>query len=150
MHTQLNRSHDRLPYSQHYPATPRLWAWLYRIPALGASLASLLGLFAESWWRLELATHFRVQYFIALSAATLIFFLVRERRVALVVGAIALFNGATLLPAWLPAPSPPETARTYRAVAINIEHPNPPRHRRSATLEPGPDRIPRGQPPLGS
>ncbi len=85
-------------------------------------LLSLAGLAGGFWWALDLASHFRVQYFVILAGFAAVLLLVRAYRPAILFAAGAILNGALVLPLYAAAPpDPPPSARVLRAMQINVQ-----------------------------
>jgi endonuclease/exonuclease/phosphatase (EEP) superfamily protein YafD len=89
-------------------------------------LASLSALLAQSWWLLDLSSHFRFQYTVAaLLLAALAIALRAWPLVTLLLG-IALLHGWTIRGLWLaPAPTDAATGRPLRIASANVERNNP-------------------------
>lgn len=72
-------------------------------------------------WALDLASHFPVQYAVALTPATLVLFLLRRRRWAAVCGSFAVVNLTLIAPLYLAASDqPPEGSPRFRALLANV------------------------------
>jgi len=68
-----------------------------------AGAATLLG-FLGSWsWAFDLCAHFRVQYFLGLTAVAILLLIPRQRKAAAIFGVLALVSGppCAMFPAWL-------------------------------------------------
>ena len=86
-----------------------------------AGLASILGFFAYFAWFLDLFSHFRVQYFCALSVAALLLLIPRQRRAAAVFGLLAAVNLCTIVPLYFGGTSAPRPhERPMRAMLMNV------------------------------
>lgn len=99
-------------------------AGLASAAALIVTLSSLLGFFGPAWWFLDLFSHFRVQYVLAL--LLLVPVLARAGRwpwVALVT-AFAVLNIWTIAPLDGGMPSAQAMPQAYRALLINVEAEN--------------------------
>ena len=100
-----------------------------------ACIATLLGFAGTLWWVFELATHFRVQYGIALGAATLLLLLLRQWRWATVFGLCALVNLVVIAPAFwsdhssLPSSSAPQPTLRVLLANVNLDNRDPVRIR---------------------
>ncbi len=109
---------------------------LYWLPldmaALIVCLASLAGFGGKLWWRFDLFSHFRVQYLVSLSIASLLFLVGRRYTAAALTGVFAVINLALILPLYIGSPlflkatygaaapllhSPPATYREQSAVS---------------------------------
>ncbi len=99
------------------------WALLL-LAILGVAGLTLAGFFARLWWLFELASHFRVQYFLILAGCALVFLAGRRTEAAALAGGVALVNLALILPAYLGQPRTPSQPAHYRAVLINVLQPN--------------------------
>ncbi len=93
-----------------------------------ACLATLAGFAGRFWWGFELATHFRVQYALALGGLTLVLLALRQWRWPGLFGAFALLNMAFVVPGFWesdPATSPStEPSPTRRALLANVNAEN--------------------------
>ncbi|MDS4027075.1 MAG: endonuclease/exonuclease/phosphatase family protein [Candidatus Contendobacter sp.] len=99
-----------------------------------ACMVTLVGFLGPFWWGFELATHFRVQYALALGGFALIPLARRQWRWSALFGAFALLNLAFILPAFqlsalqAEAPTTPVTATgnlpTLRALLANVNADN--------------------------
>lgn len=115
------------------PEAPPLWADFFaaRIRVKGLLIAagvmvvllSLAGFAGRFWWALDLASHFRVQYFVILAGLTAALLLCRAYRPALLFAVVACLNGAMILPLYAAViPDPPApAARVLRAMQINVQ-----------------------------
>lgn len=85
---------------------------------LGIAL-SLAGLWGAEEWRLDLVSHFRMQYCLLLSVCGLLLIMLRARVLALLAIGFAVWN-ATLFVSW---PQPPQLreGNVYKAVAFNMK-----------------------------
>lgn len=94
----------------------------YMVTLLGIMLTAvtLLSVWGERWWWSELLAHFRWQYVWAGAILALVALWRRWRAAGGLALAMVLLNLAPLLPLYTAAaPSPPATAVTYRALALN-------------------------------
>jgi endonuclease/exonuclease/phosphatase (EEP) superfamily protein YafD len=93
-----------------------------------ACLATLAGFAGRFWWGFELATHFRVQYALAIGGFALILLALRQWRWAMLFGAFALLDLAFVIPAFReddPAtPATVESQPTLRALLANVNAEN--------------------------
>ena len=94
-----------------------------------ACLATLVGFLGPFWWGFELATHFRVQYALALGGFALILLALRQWGWSALFGAFALLNAALVAPAfWEDEPATPGVAAgnspTLRALLANVNADN--------------------------
>ena len=98
--------------------------WQGLVTAGGAlvGMASLLG-FLGSWhWTLDLCSHFRVQYLVLLVAVTVLHLLMRQRRAAVVFGALALVDLGVILPLYLGKESVAAPAgAALRVMLVNVD-----------------------------
>lgn len=90
------------------------------LAALSAGMLSLLGFFGRSWWVFDIFSHFRLQYFLILTASTLIFALGRYTLPTLVVACLAIVNLVLILVFYRKIPHPPARGRTYRLLFSNV------------------------------
>jgi endonuclease/exonuclease/phosphatase (EEP) superfamily protein YafD len=104
------------------------------ILSAGAALVcagTIGGFLGRLWWRLELLTHFQLQYFLVLVAAAVILLLVKKKKTAAVFGLFSIANLAMITPLYLGGPSekgPP----CLRALMINVNRSN---HEHDKVLE---------------
>jgi endonuclease/exonuclease/phosphatase (EEP) superfamily protein YafD len=106
---------------------------LLSVAVVAAAGGGTLAAFA-AWhsWRLELASHFRVQYFWALVGAALVLALLRCKKLALSAAGLAAVNLVLIVPLYLgPAPRADAGPR-LRAMSLNVHYLN---HDYGATLE---------------
>lgn len=98
------------------------------VAGLLACLATLAGFAGRFWWGFELATHFRVQYALALGGFALILLALRQWRWAMLFGAFALLDLAFVMPAFREddpaAPATVESQPTLRALLANVNAEN--------------------------
>ncbi|MEM9227334.1 MAG: hypothetical protein AAGA45_05145, partial [Verrucomicrobiota bacterium] len=85
---------------------------------LGIAL-SLAGLWGREDWRLDLISHFRMQYCLLLGLCSLLALLLRAKKLALLSIGFALWN-AFLIFSWPQAPQLQE-GNVYKAVAFNMK-----------------------------
>ncbi|MEX0676441.1 MAG: endonuclease/exonuclease/phosphatase family protein [Pirellulales bacterium] len=105
--------------------------WIKRVAVLlstaivaVAGAGTVLGFAARHSWRLELAAHFRVQYFWALVAAMIILALARRKVMALVAATLAMTNLALIAPLYFgPAPRA-DAGPPLRAISFNVHYLN--------------------------
>lgn len=91
---------------------------------LGAALTTLAAFGAQFDWRLELLCHFRVQYFWALTLATVMFVACRHWRLAGVSAAVAAVNLALIVPLYFGGDRLPGEQPLVRAMSINVHYLN--------------------------
>jgi endonuclease/exonuclease/phosphatase (EEP) superfamily protein YafD len=99
--------------------------WLLAGVSLALCAATALGFVGRYWWVLDLASHFRVQYFWLFAAACAASFALRLWRWGLVnLGGLAI-NGGLVLPLMLaPRPAVSTEGQPLRVVAFNVWHTN--------------------------
>ena len=101
---------------------------LLTIAGVLACLATLTGFAGRFWWGFELATHFRLQYALALGGFTLLLLALRQWRWPAPFGAFALLNLAIIAPAFWeddPAASVADKSQpTLRALLANVNAEN--------------------------
>jgi len=98
----------------------RVWGL---VAACGAvvSVSTVLGFLGAFGWVLDLFSHFRVQYFLALSVVSLILLIPRHYKCAGGFGALALVNLWTIAPLYFGGSTAPNNAAPrYRALQINV------------------------------
>lgn len=93
-----------------------------------ACLATLVSLAGPFWWGFELATHFRVQYALALGGFALILLALRQWGWSALFGAVALLNLMLIIPAFgesaLATPGAIENQPILRALLANVNAEN--------------------------
>ena len=82
--------------------------------------ATLAGFFGRKAWILDLFSHFRLQYFLALGICSLLFLPGAHYLAALVSGSTALVNLALILPDSLPSPRVQSSPAHYRVMFCNV------------------------------
>jgi endonuclease/exonuclease/phosphatase (EEP) superfamily protein YafD len=98
----------------------QLWG-LITAAGVVAGAASLLGFFGSLNWFLDLFSHFRVQYFLALGVVALLLLVPRRRRSAAIFGALAAMNLVVILPLYFGRASPSTLAgQPVRAMLVNV------------------------------
>lgn len=100
--------------------------WNLLALASGAvGLSTLFGFMARVDWRLELFSHFRVQYFLLLAGSSLVFLLERSYLAALLSSLFAMANLGVILPIYR---KPQQVAynghHKYRLLLANVLQPN--------------------------
>lgn len=93
------------------------------VTASGAvlSVASLFAYLGRFWWFLDLFSHFRVQYFLGLSAVALLLSFRRRYQAPVLFGLLAVANLCTIAPLYFGAePKPAKVSRTYRGLLMNV------------------------------
>jgi endonuclease/exonuclease/phosphatase (EEP) superfamily protein YafD len=93
------------------------------VTAAGAilSIATLLTILGRFWWLLDLFSHFRVQYFLGLSAVTIVLLFRRRYKAPAFFGMLAIANLCTIAPLYFGAgPQPSEVSRSYRSLLMNV------------------------------
>jgi endonuclease/exonuclease/phosphatase (EEP) superfamily protein YafD len=90
-----------------------------------AALLSVAGLAGGYWWVLDLASHFRVQYFAVLAVSAAVLLLCRAYRTAFLFAAAALLNAVLIYPLYTGGPETLQPdARVLRAMQINVHTAN--------------------------
>ena len=108
------------------------WVILFLVSSL-VGICTLAGFLGRLWWRLDLFSHFRVQYFILLTISSIFFLLGGKTVGAIASGVFALINAFQLFPLYLSPRSsslensttstridPPEPSSTYRVLLANV------------------------------
>lgn len=103
----------------------RIVVALGALTAAGASLATLLAIGGRLWWRLDLFSHFRLQYVAVLAGAVLLLAITRRWRMAAPAAVFLVFNVATITPLYVStgvtaAPGRP----SLRVVSFNVHEHN--------------------------
>ena len=98
---------------------------LLRAAGLATSLASLVGFLGPWWWILDLFSHFRVQYALALLVLSLAFALGQRWISVLLLGVVWSANVVPLGPLfWASSEPPPPGSRLFRAMLLNVNADN--------------------------
>ena len=100
----------------------RFWGLISAAGFLGC-VATVLGFLGHWSWFIELFSHFRAQYFVGLLGISLIMFLRKNKKEALIYIIFAFSNCYSLVPLFLPAPlvSPLDYPfASHRAMLINV------------------------------
>ncbi len=97
------------------------------LATLALFIAALVvgGFLGEHDWRLDLLSHFRIVYMIALMAIVALFLLMRSWVFATLAATALLINIAPMLPYYWPEPPPPEDARPITLMQTNVWYRNP-------------------------
>jgi endonuclease/exonuclease/phosphatase (EEP) superfamily protein YafD len=90
------------------------------LAALFTGLFTLLGFFGRFWWVFDLFSHFRLQYFLVLTASTLIFALDRQAFPTLGAACLAIVNLVMILVFYRITPRRPPSGKTYRLLFSNV------------------------------
>jgi len=97
-----------------------LFWFLLDVATLLTCLATLAGFLGRRWWMLELASHFRLQYFALLALSSSLYFV----RGSFLIGALAILfaslNLRLLLPYYAKRQAAEPKEKIYRAVVANI------------------------------
>ena len=96
-----------------------LWIFLWLLSAL-TIVCTVAGFFGRNGWLCELASHFRSQYFVLLTASALLFFAAHRASEAILAGLFALINASCLIPLYARNPADHDAHRTFRACVINV------------------------------
>jgi endonuclease/exonuclease/phosphatase (EEP) superfamily protein YafD len=98
---------------------------LLEVSALLACAASMAGFLAKVWWVFELACHFRLHLMVVLGLFSLLWLLIKRRRLALVCGTLTLVNALFVFPLLLPAQTGSSAAGSrLRLVSLNVHTAN--------------------------
>jgi endonuclease/exonuclease/phosphatase (EEP) superfamily protein YafD len=107
-------------FQDHTWLRARIWGAL---DALGfiTCVATVLGFASRVGWPVELAAHFRVQYFLILASLALISAWARRHVATSVLSVCALANGAVIFPVWIGGPVVAEAERAaLRLMLVNV------------------------------
>ncbi len=121
-------------------AAPRPIRLALLVPGIALAAISLLGFFGEWFWPFDLLASFRLQYFVALAVLAAGLVLAGERRWALALGAVAMANGALILPLYVGSPAPPAGDERLQIVSFNIQLSHP-RRQLGWIMEDDPDLV---------
>lgn len=99
------------------------WGLLWSGTAI-ACICSVMGFLGRLWWPFDLASHFRVQYFVFLLASGIIFLVGKRMRGAALSGAFAVINVFLIVPLYFGSPFAHGSSQTLRAVLVNVNHSN--------------------------
>ena len=98
----------------------RLWSLITAAGAI-ASVVTILSFFGPLSWFFDLISHFRVQYFLALTAAALLLLIPRQHKAALCFTLLATANLSMILPLYLGhAEGCSGSHPTFRAMLLNV------------------------------
>jgi len=100
----------------------RIGGWgLVTASGVVASAGTILGFLGGLWWLLDLFVHFRVQYFLGLTAAGLILLVPRRYVESAIFGVCAVVNACVVAPLYFAgAPQPAAVSPPYRAMLVNV------------------------------
>jgi endonuclease/exonuclease/phosphatase (EEP) superfamily protein YafD len=97
-----------------------IWGVIY-ITALGACLGTVAGFMGRIWWRLDLFSHFRVQYFIILTTCAVALIVGGKWIEAIPPGAGILINLSLILPYYDPRRRKNKSAAgLFRSISPNV------------------------------
>ncbi|MEO7994262.1 MAG: endonuclease/exonuclease/phosphatase family protein [bacterium] len=96
-----------------------LWGLFGALMAV-ISIASIAGLGTNYWWPLENAAVFKVQYCLLLVLGALVYGFGKRSRAALLLGVLALINGAAFLPLYVGRDHPQAAAPQLRIMICNV------------------------------
>jgi endonuclease/exonuclease/phosphatase (EEP) superfamily protein YafD len=100
------------------------------------TLASIAGFAGGLWWPLELAAHFRVQYFLTLGVFALVLCLAKRTRVTLVFAAFAIINLSVIARLYVDRTQPIEDGSpALRAMLLNVHTSNEQYHLVNTLIE---------------
>ena len=97
---------------------------LFALVACAGCVPTYTGFLGTAWWRFDLTSHFRVQYFVVLTAGTIVFAVGRKWKMAIVPGISAVLNLALILPLYSGPSVPENRGRPFRAVMMNVHRSN--------------------------
>ncbi len=89
-----------------------------------ACIGTLAGFLADVWWVFALAGHFRVQCFLFLAAAAVLYAFDRKPLPAVVAAIFALVNAAFVIPLYLGSTHAQAATPRYRALLANVNSRN--------------------------
>ncbi len=94
--------------------------WVGILGAFGLCLLTIAAFAGERHWLLELTTHFRPHYTIALLVCALVWTSVRRFRTAAIFAAFAMLNTSALLPRFAAHANPPSDAPHIKLLLSNV------------------------------
>ena len=107
--------------------TLNLWTLIWLLTGM-TSFFSIAAFGGRSWWLFELATHFRVQYFVVLTICALLFLSRKKLAGAILAGSLAIANLLIVFPIDPPVHANSENSRSegmvLRALLANVDHNN--------------------------
>ena len=113
------------PETEESPASPRLRVWrVFVALSVIAALPTLLAFGARRHWILELMTHMRVQYVIAMVPVLAVSLFRRNWWLAAMSGLVLLFNLWLVAPSWFSGNEPAPDAPSSRVVVANVHTSN--------------------------
>jgi endonuclease/exonuclease/phosphatase (EEP) superfamily protein YafD len=101
-----------------------------------ATSGTILGFAGKWWWRFEQASHFRVQWFVLLTASVLVLLALQRYKQAALLAALAAVNLSVIVPLYLrthPSHSATNNSAQLRIVSINVRAENE-QHEKILTL----------------
>ncbi len=107
---------------QACPGRPCISPWGL-VTAFGAVLgaATIAGFLGQTWWFFDLFAHFKVQLCLASAAVGTVFVCARRKRLASLMGVLALLNLGAIVPLYLGKPAQEaHPARSYRCLLMNV------------------------------
>ncbi len=116
----MHKTHSVSRFKPFFRLRIQLWGVITAAGVL-ACLGTLLGFLGTWAWFFEVLSHFRVQYFLGLTLATLFLLIPRHYKTCAVFGLAAVVNLATIVPLFMQYKDeiPPPSA-SFRAMLINV------------------------------
>jgi endonuclease/exonuclease/phosphatase (EEP) superfamily protein YafD len=119
MHQSQNKNLNKTEEGE-MTLSPSLWIFLGAI-ATGTAILSLVGFLGHWWWLFDLASHFRMQYFVLLVFLAVLFWLGRQPWAALGAAIFSLLNLVLVAALYFPVKSEPaQQQASYRLLLANV------------------------------
>lgn len=117
-----------IPQAQTQPSDALSWLktigrWVLNIFFVLAAFCTMIGFIGQLWWAFDATTHFRLQYLVLLLFCTVLFFLTKQIRRAVLATLFGLLNLVLIVPFYLGVEAAPAIS-SYRLAMANIEYVN--------------------------
>lgn len=100
---------------------------LLRLSAIGTAIATGVGFAGDSFWALDLFSHFRVQYFLVAFVSALLLFVLERKKLSYLCAIVALANLAVIVPLYPGVGAPLQAAEndaSARLMLLNLNSQN--------------------------
>lgn len=94
------------------------------ISSISVETLMLFGILGKTWWILELASHYYIQYSGLLFILTLGLVFLHLRKLAVIPAIGFLITLVVLVPSWIGKPDVPSDAETLRVISYNMQYRN--------------------------